>query len=97
MLALGLTTGQRQRAVQGETGGRAVCGTRFKHGGDVERLRTQTQSDPRVHARKGGNVNAPATLSYHPVCGESSLQEAREDVRGMMAVVRDPAESGVHG
>lgn len=35
--------------------------------------------------------------SYHPVCGERSLQVAGENVRGVVAVVGDPGEAGVDG
>ena len=34
--------------------------------------------------------------SYHPVRSERALQEAGDDVSGVMAIVRDSAETGVH-
>lgn len=35
--------------------------------------------------------------TYHPVRGEPPLDEARDDVRRMVAVVRDASQAGVDG
>lgn len=35
--------------------------------------------------------------TYHPVCSESSLDEACEDVGGVVAVVRDASQASVDG
>lgn len=54
------------------------------------------------HAR-GGQVWTGAGLKHggdvegHPVCSESSLDEACEDVGGVVAVFGDAAQSGVDG
>lgn len=51
---------------------------------------TQGEMRPKnTHEDGSVNINAKRTVrvSYHPVRSDSSLQEAGEDVRGMMAVV----------
>lgn len=35
--------------------------------------------------------------TYHPVCSEPPLDEANEDIGGVVAVVRDAAQAGVDG
>lgn len=51
----------------------------------------------------GGQVWTGAGLKHggdvegHPVCSEPSLNEACEDVSGVVAVVRDAAQAGVDG
>lgn len=35
--------------------------------------------------------------TYHPVCSEPPLDEARDDVRGVVTVVRDAGQAGVDG
>lgn len=35
--------------------------------------------------------------TYHPVCSEPSLDEACEDVRRVVTVVRDTGQAGVDG
>lgn len=41
--------------------------------------------------KHGGDVEG------HPVCSEPSLYKAREDVSGVVTVVRDAAQAGVDG
>lgn len=44
-----------------------------------------------VVLKHGGNIEG------HPVGGEASLDEAGDHVGGVVAVVRDAAQPGVHG
>lgn len=45
----------------------------------------------------GAGLKHGGDIEGHPVCGKSSLNKAREDIGGMVTVVRDAAQSGVDG
>lgn len=48
---------------------------------------------PQLHRARGRGE----TDTYHPVGGEASLDEAGDHVGGVVAVVGDAAQPGVHG
>lgn len=45
----------------------------------------------------GAGLKHGGDVEGHPVCSESSLDEACEDISRMMAVVRDTAQARVDG
>jgi len=56
--------------------------------------REQTETNP---VKTEITVIEDDSMTYHPVCSEPSLDEAREDVRWVVAVVGDAAQAGVDG